>query len=475
MSIIRPIILSGGAGTRLWPLSRHLYPKQLLPLLGDETMLQMTAQRVSNRALFRPLSVISHTEHRFIVAEQLRQAGVEPELIVLEPAPRNTGPACTVAALLAAEQDPETILAILPSDHMIRDLTCFETSMRAAAETAAAGFLVTFGIVPSYPETGYGYIRHGRALSTGALEVTAFIEKPDTDRALSLLNEGACSWNSGMFVYRATTFLSEIGRTAPDVLTACQAAVAGGYRDGGFWRLEPEAFRSCPDISVDHAVAERTKTCAVIVGDLGWSDIGSWSSLWESSARDENGNAVVGDVILEDARNCYAHIQHGLAALVGIENAVLVVTADAVLLSAKDRTQDVKRVVERLRAENRVEGNSHQLVHRPWGFYQQIDRGSRFQVKQVVVKPGATLSLQMHHHRAEHWIVVEGTARVTCGETVTLVFENQSTYIPVGSVHRLENPGRIPLRLIEVQSGSYLAEDDIVRLDDQYGRGAIEL
>ncbi|HEV2540885.1 MAG TPA: mannose-1-phosphate guanylyltransferase/mannose-6-phosphate isomerase [Frateuria sp.] len=465
-----PVILSGGSGTRLWPLSREAYPKQFLPLVGKDTMLQATWQRIAPLASAAPM-VVANEEHRFMVAEQLRQVGCVPSAILLEPVGRNTAPAIAVAALQSMREGADPLLLVLPSDHVITDAPAFQAAVRQAEPAASQGRLVTFGIVPSGPETGYGYIRAGAALADGVRAVAQFVEKPDEATAKGYVDSGEYFWNSGMFLFRASVFLAELERQQSAMLAACRAALAGASRDADFVRLDKAAFAACPSDSIDYAVMEHTDAAAVLPIDVGWNDLGSWSALWEVAEQDGNGNAHHGDVLAQDCRNTLAWGDGRLLALLGLDNVVVVDTADAVLVAHKDRVQDVKGIVGRLKAEGRSEPTSHRKVYRPWGSYDSIDVGGRFQVKRITVKPGASLSLQMHHHRAEHWIIVSGTGRITRGEEVFTLAENQSTYIPLGVRHRLENPGRLPLELIEVQSGSYLGEDDIVRFEDVYGRG----
>ncbi|MGQ9369719.1 mannose-1-phosphate guanylyltransferase/mannose-6-phosphate isomerase [Azospirillum sp. ST 5-10] len=468
---IVPVLLSGGSGSRLWPMSRELYPKQLLPLCSDRSMLQDTARRIADPALFAPPLVVCNHEHRFVIAEQMRQIGVAPGAIVLEPVGRNTAAACAVAALAA--DDPDAVILVLPADHLIQDVDAFAAAVGRAAAAAADGYLVTFGIAPTAPETGYGYIRQGQPLAghDGVFRVAAFIEKPDRAVAEGFVAGGEHVWNSGMFLFPVGRFLEEMGRYAPAVLDAARRALEGGQSDLDFLRLDAAAFADAPAISVDYAVMEKTAMAAVVPCQLGWTDVGAWSALWEIGAKDADGNVSVGDVVTEGARNCYVRSDRHLTAVVGVDDAVVVVTDDAVLVAGRDRVQSVKAVVERLKAAGRPEPVSHRTVHRPWGTYRSLDTGYRFQVKCLTVVPGARLSLQMHHHRAEHWVVVQGTALVTRGDERLMVYENQSVYIPMGTVHRLENPGKLPLSIIEVQSGAYLGEDDIVRLEDTYGRG----
>lgn len=466
MSSIQPVILSGGSGTRLWPLSREAYPKQFLSLAGELTMLQATWKRVAPIAARRPL-VIANEEHRFVAAEQLQQVGAEPAAIILEPVGRNTAPAIAVAALEATRDGGDALLLVLPSDHVINNETAFRSAVQAAAAAAEAGKLVTFGIVPTGPETGYGYIK--AADGQGLRAVERFVEKPDLGTATRYVSSGQYYWNSGMFLFKASRYLQELERFQPAMLAGSRQAWQQARRDADFTRLDKEAFTAVPSDSIDYAVMEKTADAVVIPLDAGWNDVGSWTALRDVSQQDGDGNAHQGDVIAIDCRNTYAYAQR-LVALVGLDDVVVVETDDAVLVGKADRMQDVKTVVAQLKAEGRSEATWHRKVYRPWGAYDSIDNGERFQVKRITVKPGGTLSLQMHHHRAEHWIVVSGTAEVTRGDEVILLSENQSTYIPLGVTHRLRNPGKLPLELIEVQSGSYLGEDDIVRFEDTYGR-----
>lgn len=463
---ILPVILSGGSGTRLWPLSREAYPKQFLPLVGNITMLQATWTRVSAIAGSAPI-VVANQEHRFMAAEQLRECNATPAALILEPVGRNTGPAIAIAALQALTTGEDALLLVLPSDHVVRDDRAFHDAVREAAVAAQDGKLVTFGIVPTAPEIGYGYIK--AAAGVGVRAVERFVEKPDLATAQDYLQSGAYFWNSGMFLFKASRYLDELRRLQPAMLDACEQALAKASRDTDFIRLDAEAFSASPSDSIDYAVMEKTSDAAVVPLDAGWSDVGSWSALWEVSDKDGNGNAHHGDVIEIDCHNTYAHGSR-LIAMVGLQDVVIVETDDAVMVGHRDRIQQVKEIVDRIKRDGRSEAAAHRKVYRPWGAYDSLDNGDRFQVKRITVKPGATLSLQMHHHRAEHWIVVSGTAEVTRGDEVLLLTENQSTYIPLGVTHRLRNPGKLPLELIEVQSGSYLGEDDIVRFDDAYGR-----
>ena len=464
-----PAILSGGTGSRLWPLSRAALPKQLLALAGERTMIQETVRRVSIAGA-APALLICNDEHRFLVAEQMREIGVKPSAIVLEPAARNTAPAAAIAALKIAQKQEDGIVLLLPSDHVVTDEPAFARALDMAASLAAKGSIVTFGIKPTKPETGYGYIETGKEIARGAHAVARFAEKPDAKTARAWLEDGKHLWNSGMFVFRADVLIAEMEEHAPQVLEAAREALKKAKSDLDFLRLDGDAFAHAPEISIDYAVMERTRRAAVVPADFGWSDVGSWTALWELAERDAGGNALLGDVLTQDARGCYVRAEKGVAALIGVEDLVIVVTGDAVLVAKRDRAQDVKAIVERLKARGGAQHINHPKVFRPWGSFEAIDKGDRYQVKQIVVKPGERLSLQMHHHRAEHWVVVEGAARVTRGDDTFMLNENESVFIPKGARHRLENPGNKPLRLIEVQSGEYLGEDDIVRFEDSYGR-----
>lgn len=466
MTHLYPVLLSGGSGTRLWPLSREAYPKQFLPLVGEETMVQATWTRVAPLADGAPI-VVANEEHRFLVAEQLRQIGAPTPAILLEPMGRNTAPAIAAAALQAMADGEDPLLLVLPSDHVVRDEAGFRNAVATAIPAAEAGALVTFGIVPDAPETGFGYIQ--AEAGSDLRKVLRFVEKPDAVTAQSYLDEGGYYWNSGMFLFRASRVLEELRRFRPDIVQTVQAAFDAAKRDGDFIRLDKEAFAASPSDSIDYAVMEKTDHAMVLPVDIGWSDVGSWSALWDVAERDSSGNAHHGDVIAVDSRNSYAYAQR-LVALVGVDDIVVVDTPDAVLVAHKDRVQDVKLVVAQLKDGQRSQAVLHREVHRPWGSYDSVDFGSRHQVKRIKVKPGAQLSLQSHQHRAEHWIVVKGIARVTRNNDVFELFENQSTYIPIGAKHRLENPGTEMLELVEVQSGDYLGEDDIVRYSDIYGR-----
>jgi mannose-1-phosphate guanylyltransferase / mannose-6-phosphate isomerase len=469
MTLLVPVILSGGAGTRLWPLSREMYPKQLLALTSTLTMLQDTATRLSGIAGATAPIVVCNEAHRFTVAEQIRAIGMEASVILLEPVGRNTAPAVALAALTALKIDPDATLVVAPADHVIRDALGFQRTAAVAASLAQDGKLVTFGVLAHAPETGYGYIRRGEGAGP-AYPVAQFIEKPPVELAVQFVASGDYYWNSGMFVFKASRYLSELAVFAPDILAACTAAVAAAQTDLDFVRIDKAEFTGCRSESIDYAVMEKTKDALVLPLDVGWSDVGSWSSLFDAMPADEEGNVLQGDVLTFDTHDCYVHSTSRLVAAVGMDDHIIVETKDAVLVAPKDRVQDVKDLVGMIKQSGRSESSWHREVFRPWGSYDSIDGGERFQVKRLSVKPGGVLSLQMHHHRAEHWIVVQGTARITRNDEVFLLSENESTYIPVGATHRIENPGKVPLHIIEVQSGSYLGEDDIVRYEDNYGR-----
>ncbi|RKP47728.1 mannose-1-phosphate guanylyltransferase/mannose-6-phosphate isomerase [Pararobbsia silviterrae] len=470
---IFPVILCGGSGTRLWPMSRGGFPKQYLKLTGDDSLVQQTALRLHGIADIAPPIVLTNNAQRFLVAEQLRQIHVKPSSIVLEPVGRNTAPAIAVAAMLALRQSPDALLLVLPSDHVIANEAAFAEGVGAAARLARERYLVTFGITPTEPNTGYGYIRAGAALAEAASAhiVDSFVEKPDAPTAQRFVDEGGYYWNSGMFMFSASAYLDELRRYGAEIVEHAERALDAAEQDHDFLRLDAPEFAACPNVSIDYAVMEHTDRAAVIAtSDLGWSDIGSWSALAALSDGDADGNTLLGDVMADAMSNSYIRAEHRMVAAIGLDNVVIVETADAVLVVHRDKVQNVKHIVEKLNASGRQESVTHRRVVRPWGSYEGIDQGERFQVKRIVVNPGAQLSLQMHHHRAEHWIVVKGTAHVTNGDSQLILTENQSTYIPLGVTHRLANPGRIPLELIEVQSGAYLGEDDIVRFEDTYGR-----
>ncbi|WP_042699001.1 mannose-1-phosphate guanylyltransferase/mannose-6-phosphate isomerase [Azospirillum sp. B506] len=471
---ITPVILSGGSGSRLWPLSRSLYPKQFLPLASELTMMQETVLRIVDKRFARPF-VICNEEHRFIVAEQLRARACQPAEIILEPVGRNTAPAACVAALKLLETDKDALMLVMPSDHVIVYPERFLEAVSRAAGAAADGALVTFGITPEHAETGYGYIKAGAALEghDGVCAVERFVEKPDQPTATSYLEDGSYLWNSGIFLFSAAAYLAELERHTPAMVAACRAALSQAERDLMFCRLASAAFDASPSDSIDYAVMEKTGRAAVVPVSMGWNDVGAWSALWDIGNRDASGNVTQGDVILHNTRDTYVRSDHRLVAVAGLDNIVVIETDDAVLVTDRAHAQDVKQIAERLKVEERPEHACHTTVHRPWGSYRGVDRGKRFQVKRIVVNPGERLSLQLHHHRAEHWIVVQGTALVTRGEERLFFYEDQSVYIPMGTPHRLENPGKVPLHLIEIQTGGYLGEDDIIRLDDAYGRTAL--
>lgn len=476
---LQPVILSGGSGTRLWPLSRAQFPKQLLSLTGSATMLQATALRAQikgNDIAVRAPIVVCNEEYRFVTAEQLRVIDKPAAALVLEPFGRNTAPALTLAALMATREEEDPVLLVEPADHVISDIEAFQAAVRAGIPHADHGALVTFGITPDRPETGYGYVQRGTLIDGGHM-IARFVEKPDASTAMRYIASGDYLWNSGLFMMRASVWLRAIRHFHPTIAQACQVAFERGTCDNDFFRIDRSAFEACPSDSIDYAVMEKLAQAPelgidgrMIAMSAGWSDVGAWDALWQIAEKDDNGNVARGDVLLEQATDNLVFAQGRLVACVGIDRMIVVETPDAVLVADKDNIQDVRHIVSRLQEQQRCEALTHRKIHRPWGWYDSIDSGERFQVKRIVVNPGAALSLQMHHHRAEHWIIVRGTARITCGEEVFLLSENQSTYIPLGVKHRLENPGKFPLEMIEVQSGSYLGEDDIVRFDDTYGR-----
>ena len=486
--LIQPVILSGGSGSRLWPLSREHYPKQLLSFLGEQSLLQATIQRLSGLNVSNPFAslniadpvLVCNEEHRFLVAEQIRQLEKKSAAIILEPVGKNTAPALTLAALAVNDSNKDAVMLVMPADHIIRDIDIFHAAVQRGSLLADQGHLVTFGIVPNAPETGYGYIKRGDLIDRqgSSYFVSTFVEKPNAAKARQYVDSGEFFWNSGIFMMQASTWLQEIRRYRHDIAEACEKAFRKGASDQDFYRVNKDEFRVCPSDSIDYAVMERASAnqasqgarAVVIPLDAGWSDVGAWSALWEVSSQDNNGNVIKGDVYAVDTHNSLMISENRLLAAIGLEDVIVIETADAVMVLHKSHAQKVKNVVERLKNEKRTEHMFHRKVYRPWGSYEGIDNGDRFQVKRIIVRPGASLSLQMHHHRAEHWIVVKGTARVTRGDDEFLLSENESTYIPIGVTHRLANPGNLPLELIEVQSGSYLGEDDIVRFDDVYGR-----
>ncbi|MDF2179647.1 mannose-1-phosphate guanylyltransferase/mannose-6-phosphate isomerase [Aliiglaciecola sp. CAU 1673] len=466
---MKPIVMAGGSGSRLWPKSRAAFPKQFLSLTSEHSMLQDTLLRLKGLDTEAPVFVCND-DHRFIVAEQLRQAGLKHDGILLEPMGKNTAPAIALAALHARLKGEDPILLVLAADHVIQNTPAFHQAVKEAEALARQDKLVTFGVVPTCAHTGYGYIKRGAALGDSGYQVASFEEKPDMPKAQAFVDSGEYLWNSGMFMFKASRYLQELSKFAPEILGVCEKAIETESLDLEFVRVDADIFATCPEDSIDYAVMEKTDAAAVVPLDAGWSDVGSWSSLWEVQDKDENGNVVQGDAMLVDVKDSYINAEQRLIAVLGLQDVIVVETKDAILVAHKDKVQDIKTVVNKLKAEARSEYKFHREVFRPWGSYDSIDNGQRFQVKRITVKPGEKLSVQMHHHRAEHWIVVSGTAKVTCDEDTFLMSENQSTYIPIGVVHSLENPGKIPLELIEVQSGAYLGEDDIVRFSDRYGR-----
>ena len=478
ISFCMPVILCGGAGTRLWPLSRTQRPKQFLKLTGERTLFQLTLERIAG--FVDPIApiVVANDDHRFMVAEQCQEQGVLPSALILEPVARNTAPAIAIAALCAQRVGGDPVLLVLPSDHMVSDVTAFESAVALGYGAAENGAMVVFGITPTTPEPGYGYVKtkDGIRVSSnqdavaGIQHVEVFVEKPDIETARKYLASGSYYWNSGMFMFRASTYLAELEASSPDILSACAEALDHAKRDPDFIRLDEQAFAKSPSDSIDYAVMEKTKNAALVPLDAGWSDVGAWAAVWQMMPQDNEGNVMRGDVLADSSTNCYVHADHRLVSLLGMESTVVIETADAVLVAHRDKSQDIKQLVDRMKAQNRSEAKNHRRVLRPWGSYDSIDRGERYQVKRITVKPGAKLSLQMHHHRSEHWVVVRGTALVhLSGRDLTLA-ENQSVYVPAGEKHSLENIGKTELELIEVQSGSYLGEDDIVRFEDRYGR-----
>jgi mannose-1-phosphate guanylyltransferase/mannose-6-phosphate isomerase len=479
MTSIHPVILSGGSGTRLWPLSRAMYPKQFIRFFngGGPSFLGATLKRLGAADGFQPPMLLCNNDHRFLVKEELEQAGIKPRAVILEPVARNTGAAIAVAALSVARENPAGLLVVMPSDHAIRDEARFIEAVRRAAKVAATGKLVLFGIKPDGPNTGYGYIRQGSALegfSGGAFKVDAFFEKPDKATAEKYLASGNYFWNSGIFVLHATTLIDELTRLEPRIIDAARAALACAVDDLGCQKLDRAAFSQSPNISIDYAVMERTTQAAMLPIDVGWNDVGSWASLWDIAKRDADGNFVHGDAVLESTRNCYVHSEKAIVSTIGVDNLIIVDTPDALLVADKAKAQDVSKIVARLKQSNRKEQEQHLKNFRPWGYFETLSLGPRFQVKKLHVKPGGKLSMQMHHHRSEHWIVVQGTAKVVIGDIEKLVRENESVYIFATQWHRLENPGKVPVELIEVQIGTYLGEDDIVRADDVYHRAPDE-
>ncbi len=463
-----PVILSGGSGTRLWPLSRGHHPKQFLPLVSEKTMIQETLNRLDGVIGLKPPIAVCNEEHRFMMAEQLWEIGCKPSAIILEPVGKNTAPAVAMAALAASSKDD--VLLVLPADHVIENKKAFQQSVEQAKQLANQDFLVTFGIIPNGPETGYGYIKGGEQVREGSFAVASFVEKPNIETAKEYVRSGDYFWNSGMFAFKAGRYLEELEKFNPEMLSSCKKAYEAATRDLDFTRLDKELFSACPADSIDYAVMEKTDQAVVIPIDVGWNDVGSWSALWEVTQKDQDENAIHGDVLTIDTKNSFVHAEGRLVVTIGVQDLVVVETDDAVMVAPKERVQEVKAIVDQLKSEQRKEAAWHRKVYRPWGHYDSVDEGERHQTKRIVVKPGAKLSVQKHHHRAEHWIIVKGTALVTKNDEQILLSENESIYIPLGTVHCLENPGVIPLEMVEVQSGSYLGEDDIVRYEDKYGR-----
>lgn len=467
--MLLPIIMAGGSGSRLWPLSRSLHPKQFITLTSNKTMLQETVARLSSIQHQAPV-FICNEEHRFIVAEQLRQENFKHSGIILEPVGKNTAPAIALAAIRAIQNGDDPLLLVLAADHVIQDIPAFTTTIEKAIDSAQKSALITFGVIPTAPETGYGYIKKGHSIHNELFNVEKFVEKPDLTTAEAYLASGEYLWNSGMFLFKASRYLDELNKHCPEILQVCQQSIDNAQNDLDFIRVKHETFMACPDESIDYAVMEKADNVLVIPMNVGWSDVGSFSSLWEVSAKDEKANVIVGDVLVENTVNSYIYAQNKLVSVVGIDNLVIVETKDAVLVANKDNVQDVKNIVNQLKKLGRIECEQHREIFRPWGSHDDIARGQRFHVKHLTVKPGEKTALQLHYHRAEHWVVVQGTAKVTNGDDTFILGENESTYIPIGSPHRIENPGKLDLQLIEVRSGSYLEEDDIIRLEE-YGVG----
>jgi len=474
MNIV-PVILLGGSGTRLWPISRKNHPKQFLNLMGDQTLLQATLSRLEGIRNLDTSIVICNEEHRFTAPEQLAERDKELGDIILEPVGKNTAPAVAISALRALQRHEDALLLVLPADHVIQDTAAFQKAINVAISAAGQNSLVTLGIVPDKPETGYGYIKCGKEIKDVSpgnplYKVKQFVEKPNTEKAESYIRSGGYFWNSGMFLFKASVYLKELEEFQPEILASCKSSLEKSEHDLDFIRLDKESFEHCPSDSIDYAIMEKTNNAVIVPLDAGWSDIGSWDALWEIEPKNAQGNVLSGDVLTHNTRDCLVKAENKLVTLVGVENLVVIETKDAILVSAKDQVQDVKAIVEQLRAKDRSEATLHREVYRPWGKYDGVDLGDRFQVKRITVKPGESTSMQMHHHRSEHWIIVSGVAEVTCGDKVFLCTENQAAYIPQGSKHRIANPGKLPMEMIEVQTGSYLGEDDIVRFEDQYGR-----